>query len=96
MGTFFGIRVWLRRWRAKSSERRRDRSREVWALSEWLHHFDPTERGAGGDRSWWWQAGSDEPGRGWVEVATTGWPFGSGSLCWLIEAGGGTVLDYGS
>ena len=43
----------------------------------------------GDDRSWWWwDAGVDGPGSGWVEVATTGWPFGSGSLSWLIEARG--------
>jgi hypothetical protein len=50
----------------------------------------------GDDRSWWWwDAGSDESGNGWVEVATTGWPFSSGSLSWLIEASGGRDLAYG-
>ncbi|MDX2853756.1 hypothetical protein PV342_36115 [Streptomyces sp. PA03-3a] len=62
----------------------------------WLHCFDPTEEGAGDDRSWWWwHAGTDEPGSGWIQVATTGWPFGRGSLSWLIKAGGGTDLAYG-
>ncbi|MBW8702253.1 hypothetical protein MBT84_21835 [Streptomyces sp. MBT84] len=31
----------------------------------------------------------------WVAVATTGWPFGSGSLSWLIKASGGRDLAYG-
>lgn len=71
-------------------------SQGPWALSDWLYYFDPTEDGMGHDRSWWWwDAGSDEPGNGWVEVATTGWPFGSGSLSWLIKASGGSDLDYG-
>ena len=49
----------------------------------------------GGDRSrWWWDAGTSGPGTGWVEVATTGWPFGSGSLLWLIRASGGAGIDY--
>jgi hypothetical protein len=69
-------------------------SRGPWTLPGWLHHFDPTEEGTGDDRSWWWwDAGSDEPGHGWVEVATTGWPFGSGSLHWLFEASGGGELE---
>ncbi|MFF5972349.1 hypothetical protein ACFY7C_12605 [Streptomyces sp. NPDC012769] len=68
-----------------------------WMLSDWLHCFDPTEEGAGEDRSWWWwDAGTDESGDGgWVQVATDGWPFGSGSLSWMIKACGGTDLAYG-
>jgi hypothetical protein len=41
-------------------------------------------------------AGTEEPGSGWVQVATTGWPFGSGSLRWLIEASGGGDVVYGT
>ncbi|MEV3973483.1 hypothetical protein AB0K68_36015 [Streptomyces sp. NPDC050698] len=65
-----------------------------WTLSAWLYYFDPTDEGMGDDRSWWWHAGTDESG-GWVQVAATGWPFGSGSLSWLIEASGGGDLVYG-
>ncbi|MET8897392.1 hypothetical protein [Streptomyces albogriseolus] len=35
-------------------------------------------------------------GDGWIQVATTGWPFGGGSLSWLKEAGGGAAPAYGS
>ena len=62
-----------------------------WELSNWLYCFDPSEdEGAGRDRSWWWwDAGVDGAEAGWIDVATTGWPFGTGSLYWLIEASGG-------
>jgi hypothetical protein len=96
-GESFDTEAWLRQRRAMTPEQRRAACRGPWALSDWLHCFDPTEEGAGDDRSWWWwHAGTDEAGGGWIQVATTGWPFGSGSLTWLIEAGGGTDLAYGS
>jgi hypothetical protein len=60
-----------------------------------LRYFDPAGEGMGGDRSWWWwDAGTSGPGTGWVEAATTGWPFGSGSLLWLIRASRGAGIDY--
>ncbi|MEV5236297.1 hypothetical protein ACWEPD_22950 [Streptomyces pseudogriseolus] len=91
------VEGWLRTWQAMSPEQKADFSRGPWTLSGWLHYFDPTEEGMGDDRSWWWwDAGVDGPGSGWVEVATTGWPFGSGSLSWLIEASGGRDLEYGA
>ncbi|MEU4097009.1 hypothetical protein [Streptomyces sp. NPDC026673] len=94
-GEPFDAEAWLRQWRAMTPEQRKAAGRGAWTLSDWLHHFDPTEEGAGDDRSWWWwHADTDESG-GWVQVATTGWPFGSGSLSWLIKAGGGTDLVYG-
>jgi hypothetical protein len=65
-----------------------------WTLLNWLYYFDPVD-GLGDDRSWWWwNAGSEEPGKGWIDVATTGWPFGTGSLYWLIEACGGRDPQY--
>ncbi|MFE7647462.1 hypothetical protein [Streptomyces phaeoluteigriseus] len=91
----FDAEAWLRQWRAMAPEQRAAAGQGPWTLSDWLHHFDPTEEGAGDDRSWWWwQAGTDESGGGWVQVATTGRPFGSGSLFWLIKASGGTDLAY--
>ncbi|WP_217696733.1 hypothetical protein [Micromonospora avicenniae] len=90
------VEAWLRQWRAMTPTERAAVSEGPWTLSGWLYYFDPTEEGAGDDRSWWWwHAGTDSSGGGWVEVATTGWPFGSGSLSWLIEASGGTNLAYG-
>jgi hypothetical protein len=72
-------------------------SQGPWTLSGRLYCFDPTEEGMGDDRSWWWWGtGADELGNGWVETAATGWPFGSGPLSWLIEAGGGRDLTYGA
>lgn len=95
-GEPFDADAWLAQWRAMTPEQRAAASRGPWTLSNWLYYFDPTEEGAGDDRSWWWwDAGTDESGDGWVQVATTGWPFGSGSLSWLIEASGGTDLAYG-
>ncbi|MFD0526951.1 hypothetical protein ACFQ1I_06245 [Kitasatospora arboriphila] len=83
----FDAEEWLRQWRAMTPEQRAAADREPWTLSDWLHCFDPTEDGGGGDRGWWWwHAGTDGPGTGRVQVETTGWPFGSGSLRWLIEA----------
>jgi hypothetical protein len=70
---------------------------DSWTLSSWLYCFDPSEDGMGADRSWWWwSAEADAPHSGYVQVATTGWPFGSGSLRWLIEAGGGGDVTYGA
>jgi hypothetical protein len=95
-GRPFDADAWLQKWRAMTSEQKSAFSQEPWTLSDWLYYFDPTDEGIGHDRSWWWwDAGSDESGNGWVEVATTGWPFGSGSLSWLIEASGGRDLAYG-
>ena len=69
--------------------------REPWTLSGWLYYFDPSADGMGADRSWWWwDAGTDEPGKGWIDVATSGLPFGTGSLYWLIQACGGTDPRY--
>lgn len=91
----FDMEEWLRQWRAMTPEEKAAADQGPWTLSGWLHYFDPTEEGMGDDRSWsWWHAGTDESG-GWVQVATTGWPFGSGSLSWLLEASGGADLVYG-
>ncbi len=96
-GESFDPQAWLRQWRAKTPEQRATASQGPWTLSGWLYYFDPTEEGMGEDRSWWWwDAGVDAPDGGWVQVATTGWPFGSGSLSWLIEASGGSDFDYGA
>jgi hypothetical protein len=85
----------LARWQALTPEEKLAHSQGPWALSAWLHYFDPTEEGGGDDRSWWWwAAGTDQPGTGWIDVATEGWPFGSGSLYWLIEASGGVDPGY--
>lgn len=87
--------AWMRRWQAMTPEQKAALSQGPWTLSGWLDCFDPTEEGRGDDRSWWWwHAGTDESG-GWVQVVTTGWPFGSGSLTWLIEACGGADLVHG-
>jgi hypothetical protein len=55
----------------------------------------PTGSGRGfrrrGSSSGAHRAGDDGPEKGWIDVATTGWPFGTGSLYWLIEASGGDV-----
>ncbi|MFJ4467178.1 hypothetical protein ACIP2X_06590 [Streptomyces sp. NPDC089424] len=92
-GERVGAGAWLRRWRAMLPLQTAD-DEGPWTLSAWLHDFDP--EGAGADRSWWWwHAGTDESGVGWIQVATTGCPFGSGSLYWLIEASGGRDLAYG-
>lgn len=94
-GEPFDVEAWLRQWRAMTPEEKAAVDQGPWTLSGWLYYFDPTEEGMGDDRSWWWwHAGTDESG-GWVQVATTGWPFGSGSLSWLIEASGGGDLVYG-
>ncbi|MFG2449222.1 hypothetical protein ACGFSG_07585 [Streptomyces sp. NPDC048512] len=94
-GEPFDVAAWLRRWRAMISDRRAAVDEGRWTLSDWLYYFDPTDEGRGDDRSWWWwHAGIDASG-GWVQVATTGRPFGSGSLSWLIEASGGADLVYG-
>ena len=94
-GSRFDVEAWLRQWRAMTPEEKSATSQQQWMLSNWLYYFDPSDKGLGNDRSWWWwDAGTDEPTTGWVDVATTGWPFGSGSLRWLIEASGGTDLAY--
>ncbi|MEV1198484.1 hypothetical protein [Microbispora rosea] len=81
---------WLAWWQSLTPQEKAVAAQGPWTLSGWLYYFDPIE-GEGDDRSWWWwNAGNDEPERGWIDVATTGWPFGTGSLYWLIEACGGT------
>ncbi|MFI6981267.1 hypothetical protein ACIBSV_22100 [Embleya sp. NPDC050154] len=91
----FDVDAWLRQWRAMTPEQKVAICQEPWSLLSWLDYFDPTEERARVDRSWWWwHAGTDESGS-WVQVATTGWPFGSDSLSWLIEVSGGTDLAYG-
>ncbi|MEU9048485.1 MULTISPECIES: hypothetical protein [unclassified Kitasatospora] len=95
-GEPFDAEAWLRQWRAMTPQQKAAVDQGPWMLSGWLDYFDPTEEGMGDDRSrWWWDARADEPDGAWVQVATTGWPFGSGSLSWLIEASGGTDLVYG-
>jgi hypothetical protein len=87
--------AWFAEWRAMTPEAKAAFSREPWTLSGWLYHFDPADDAMGKDRSWWWwDAGIGESGRGWIDVATNGLPFGSGSLYWLIEASGGQDPDY--
>jgi len=77
---------WQLHWQTMTEAEKAEASEGPWTLLDWLYYFDPVE-GRGADRSWWWwDAGSDEPGKGWFDVATTGWPFGTGSLYWLIEA----------
>jgi hypothetical protein len=90
----FDVEAWLREWRAMTPEQKVAADAGPWSLSDWLFHFDPTEDG-GRDRGWWWwDAGVGTSGDGWLEVATDGWPFGSGSLFWLIRGSGGTDPDY--
>ncbi|MET9492805.1 hypothetical protein [Nocardia sp. NPDC006630] len=90
------VEAWLRQWRAKTPEQKAVACQGPWSLSDWLFYFDTTEEGRGDDRSWWWwHAGTEVSGEGWVQVATTGWPFETGSLSWLIEASGGSDLAYG-
>jgi hypothetical protein len=85
----------LAAWQALTPEQQIAHAQGPWALSDWLYYFDPTDQGLGNDRSWWWwDAGTDAPGTGWIDVATTGWPFGTGSLYWLIEASGGADPHY--
>ncbi|MFB4284454.1 hypothetical protein ACBJ59_54925 [Nonomuraea sp. MTCD27] len=85
---------WLLQWQAMTEAEKAEAAEGPWTLLDWLYYFDPIE-GLGNDRSWWWwNAGSDEPHKGWIEVATTGLPFGEGSLYWLIEACGGEDPDY--
>jgi hypothetical protein len=91
----FDAAAWMQRWQAMSPQERIEVSQGPWKLSSWLAWFDLSDEGQGRDRSWWWDAGIEgESGRGWIEVATTGWPFGTGSLYWLIEACGGVDPHY--
>ncbi|WP_309140439.1 hypothetical protein [Streptomyces sp. PKU-EA00015] len=81
----------LARWQAKTWDEKVAASQGPWRLSNWLYYFDPID-GEGDDRSWWWwDAASSGPDTGWIDVATTGWPYGTGSLYWLIEASGGVI-----
>ncbi|MFF7177520.1 hypothetical protein [Streptomyces sp. NPDC008121] len=92
----FDAEAWMRQWEAMAPGERAAASAGPWTLSDWLHCFDPTGEGAGDERSWWWwDAGTDRSGGAWVQVTTDGWPFGSGSLAWLIKASGGRDLAFG-
>ncbi|MFC7310171.1 hypothetical protein ACFQVC_38915 [Streptomyces monticola] len=91
----FDSAYWLARWRGLSPAEKAAAAAGPWTLSNWLYYFDPTDEGQGDDRSWWWwNAGTDDAHAGWIDVATTGWPFGTGSLYWLIEASGGSDPRY--
>jgi hypothetical protein len=88
--------AWLERWQTTTPAEEGTAGKAPWSLSNWLFYFDlDEEEGGGDDRSWWWwDAGTDAPGTGWIDVATTGLPFGTGTLYWLIEASGGTDPGY--
>ncbi len=89
------IAAWERRWRALPIEEKIALTEGPWTLSDWLYYFDPADDGRGHDRHWWWwDAGTDETGNRWIEVTTTGWPFETGSLYWLIEASSGHRAHY--
>lgn len=89
------IAEWEHRWKSLPMEEKLALAEGPWTLSDWLYYFDPSDDGRGHDRHWWWwDAGVDVPGQGWVKVATTGWPFEAGSLYWLIEASGGRDPHY--
>ncbi|MDB5059550.1 MAG: hypothetical protein JWO59_3022 [Chloroflexi bacterium] len=89
------IAEWDRQRRSLSFEEKFALTDGPWTLSDWLYYFNPGD-GRGHDRHWWWwNAGVDfTAGNGWIEVATTGWPFETGSLYWLIEASGGHDPHY--
>ncbi|SEG86164.1 hypothetical protein SAMN04489712_1193 [Thermomonospora echinospora] len=89
------IAEWERQWRSLPVEEKLALAEGPWTLSDWLYYFDPADDGRGHDRHWWWwDAGIDAADHGWIEVTTTGWPFETGSLYWLIEASGGHCTHH--
>src|SRR5690606_3887093 len=58
-------------------------SDERWSLAEWLPWADPDMR-----QWFWWDARVVAHGGGEVRIETTGWPYPSGALRFLLEASG--------
>jgi hypothetical protein len=75
-----GIPVWFSEACAPEDTATEDR----WSLMAWLRWCDPDER-----QWFWWDARVVAPGVGEVLVETTGAPFPSGALRWLLTAAGG-------
>jgi|SRR5690606_585296 len=64
-------------WHAMTGVEKAEASEGPWTLLGRLYYLDPVESQGVAWSGWWWDAGSDEPGKGWFDVATTGWPFGT-------------------
>ena len=58
-------------------------SSERWSLAEWLPWADPDMR-----QWFWWDAEVVAHGAGEVRIETTGWPYPSAALRFLLEASG--------
>ena len=74
-----GLPEWFRRACASEGQSTDER----WSLTEWLFWVPP------GDRQWfWWNARQTTSGSGEVLIETTGVPFPTGALWWLLVASG--------
>ena len=79
-----GIPAWFREACAPEDARTEER----WSLLAWLCWTDPNER-----QWFWWDARVVAPGVGEVRIETTGEPFPSGALRWLLTASGGREVQ---
>ncbi len=80
---------WLLWWKSlPPNEQARVEGSEPWALSDWIHWFNPEMR------SWyWWKASANDPDVLRVEVEVASWPFASGALEWLLRAAGAVHVE---
>lgn len=86
--------AYLHKWRAMTpKERVDDELSRPWALSDWLHWFDPS--GDRANRGWRIVGGAvtgENTGR--IDLDVEGHPYASGSLQWLVTAAGGTPTEW--
>ena len=77
-------------WVAASYEERfpPDAPPPEWTALGWIHALRPKARSW-----WWWDASTANPDTLLVDVGIDGWPFGSGSLDWLLRAAGAAVVQ---
>jgi hypothetical protein len=83
--------AWLARWRSLSAdERANDDVSEPWALTEWLHWFEP-----GPDaRQWrWWNGHIGPDGSLFIDIVADSRPTAHGALDWILRAAGATSVD---
>lgn len=80
----------LTAWQRESPAEQARLERETpWTLDNWTYWLEPSMR------SWWWLDSKSEQDRIVITLAIDGWPFGWGSLGWLLRASGAQEVVEG-
>jgi len=80
---------WLNRWRSLPPEDQAGAIlKERWALADWLHWLEPSER-----QWFWWDAVVRDAEALKVMVEVSAWPAPLGALEWLLRASGAAEVS---